>query len=361
MSATPGGIADGARTAPRVSFVIVNWKNEDATIECVASVRAQDAGEVIEVIVVDNESTAESRAALAALEDATILVNERNEGFTGGMNRGFAEATGDFVAAINNDAVLEPSWLRHGLAELLDPGVGIVGGKEYLWTLSNPTRDEPGPKHTYVSVDARTGSTYLHDVEGSQSMRVASLNGSNLLIRGSLATRLRGFERYFFTYYEDADLCARALALGSQLVYSPKMAIWHRVGLSSSRRPFRREYLARRNQMLFVARHFDRRSWKRTILLDCREYVSAAILGSRSGFRGRKREGRTLSLVERLASGAAVCWAGVSWRRMVRNREQLGHRGERDDAYVARIVALALQIAEVHHSPGSAAESVSGD
>ena len=140
--------------ATRVSFVIVNWGQPEATAMCVESVKAQRGAFELEIIVVDNESTPASRSQLESITGTVLLPHRENRGFTGGMNSGFAAATGDYVAALNNDLVLSPDWLANGLRELSEEGVGVVGGVEYLWNESNPPLDTANGATTLMRIDA---------------------------------------------------------------------------------------------------------------------------------------------------------------------------------------------------------------
>lgn len=325
---------------PLVSFVVVNWKNEEATRQCVASIVAQDAGVPIEVIVVDNESDGPPRH----YGEDVLVANRTNRGFAAGFNDGLREAKGTFVAAVNNDCQLAGQWLREGLSVLGEPLVGIVGGREMLWDETHAVGDRTSPARTYVTVDPLLGTTRLGSEQVGAVIPVASLNGSNLLARKDLLDRLGGFAEEFFTYYEDADLCARARALGTELRFCPEMAIWHRGGLSSSRRPLKREYLARRNQLLFVARHFPERSWRRIVMRNLREYVSAGLTGSSGGLAAARRGHALLGRTQRLACLEVVAWATLSWRTLERSRRIVVRCGQHDDDYVTKIAELALQV-----------------
>lgn len=321
---------------PLVSFVVVNWKNADATRACVASIAAQDAGVSVEVIVVDNETGPRH----GSYGEDVLVANRTNRGFAAGFNDGLRWARGTFVAAVNNDCQLAPEWLRRGLAALDDRSVGIVGGEELLWDGRHAVGDRSSPARTYVVVDPILGTTSLRSDRVGTAMVVASLNGSNLLARKELLDRLEGFEEGFFTYYEDADLCARAYAVGVELRFCPDMTIWHRGGLSSNRRPLKKAYLSRRNQLLFVARHFPERCWRRTVLRNVREYLSAGLVGSSGGLSGALRRRDLLCANERVACLSVVAWALLSWGRLEGSRSQVVRRGQHDDGYVRRVAAL---------------------
>lgn len=329
-----------ADDAPLVSFVVVNWKNEEATKACVASIAAQDAGVRIEIIVVDNES--DGRRARYGQD--VLVVNPTNRGFAGGFDDGLRRVRGVFVAAVNNDCQLATEWLRHGLAVLDDPRVGIVGGQELLWNADHHVGDTTSPSRTYVTVDPSLGATWLRGEPADCVLEVASLNGSNLLARRSLLDELGGFAEEFFTYYEDADLCARALALGAELRFCPNMVIWHRGGLSSDRHPFKRDYLSRRNQLLFVARHFPEQRWRSIVARSLWEYLITGLTGSSGGWRGARQRHALLSATQRYACIAVVIWAIASWQTLERSRKRVVLGGQHDESFAVNVAALTPKL-----------------
>jgi N-acetylglucosaminyl-diphospho-decaprenol L-rhamnosyltransferase len=321
--------------ALRVSFVVVNWRQSEATVACVESVKAQRADAEIEIIVVDNESTPASRSCLGAISGAAVLALDDNRGFTGGMNAGFAIATGDYVAAVNNDLVMAPDWLANGLDQLADPGVGIVGGVEFLWNDANPPQDRSNVAEAPMRIDARDGYSFRTD-EPMASQDVSALDGNNMLMSKQLADALGGFDDDFFMYYEDADLCARALALGYRIRFCTEMHVWHRRSLSSDCIPYRRQYLAQRNHLVFVARHFPTATWRRTVRKLAWQYLLFGVTGREAGLR-RWRTVPPTDSTRRRAHLASGLW-GLSHRSYLEaKRQQLAASGQRSDSYVLRL------------------------
>src|SRR5215208_7816406 len=85
-----------------------------------------------EVIVVDNASQDGTPALLAGAEkkypNLRVIYSDRNTGFAAGNNLGLRDATGDYIALLNNDTVLPRGWLsaliRHLVAR---PSIGLIG------------------------------------------------------------------------------------------------------------------------------------------------------------------------------------------------------------------------------------------
>lgn len=324
MTSSTSYLTDSSAAAPRVSFVVLNWRNADATRACVQSIVGQDPAVPREIIVVDNESCVESRAALGDGPWRLVCL-QGNQGFTGGMNAGAARATGEFIALINNDARLSDEWLGTALQAAADPHVGIVGGSSL--------GEDGSAGSTLPRVDPRGFSQLLTtDVRRAS---VASVDGGHLLIRTAAWRELGGFDADFFAYYEEVDLSARALACGWQVLYEPALRIWHRRGLSSDRVRWRRLYWARRNRMIWIAKHFPAAEW--------RQAVAAAALGYLSeAWRGPAVSGAPWAArwLERSAPVAAFLWAITHARWLARKRQAGIDGGQHDPGYRALIARL---------------------
>ena len=111
---------------PSVLAVVVNWNGRDDLERCLASLAAQDyPAQQLEILVVDNASTDDSREACQAVcPRATWLANPTNVGYTRAVNQGIArglENHARYVWVLNNDVVLPPDMLRR----LVDVGHSV--------------------------------------------------------------------------------------------------------------------------------------------------------------------------------------------------------------------------------------------
>jgi hypothetical protein len=114
------------------------------------------------------------------------------------------------------------------------------------------------------------------------------------------------------------------------------MQVWHRRNLSSNSIPYRRRFLADRNQLVFVARHFPEVSWPRTVRkLSC-QYLLFGITGRAAGVRGWRNAPPLEGSVRRahLVSGL---WGLSHWRYLKAKRRQATASGQRSDSYVSRL------------------------
>jgi GT2 family glycosyltransferase len=116
-----------AATDPLVRVVVLNYNGGDLTMACLRSLLATDwPADRLDVVLVDNASADGVVARVAdELPAVTVVASPVNTGFAGGCNRG-ARAPGEWelLAFINNDAMVEPGWLRP-LVAAIDPAARI--------------------------------------------------------------------------------------------------------------------------------------------------------------------------------------------------------------------------------------------
>ncbi len=112
------------------SSVIVVTYNSKSTIEaCLQSVLAT-LGPHDELIVVDNDSTDGTKQWLTDFNHSnrmTVVLSERNLGFSAACNRGALLTKGQYITFLNPDTEVNPGWLQGLAARFIDPEVSAVG------------------------------------------------------------------------------------------------------------------------------------------------------------------------------------------------------------------------------------------
>ena len=134
--------------SPRVRAVVLNFNGGRHVIDCVEALRRTDwPAADLEVVVVDNASSDGSDGELRRrFPDLEIRPTGANLGFPAN-NVAMGDLDGfDHVALVNNDAFVDPGWLRPLVDALdADPGLGaacprILFAPRFLdLTLTSPT------------------------------------------------------------------------------------------------------------------------------------------------------------------------------------------------------------------------------
>ena len=117
-------------TAPLVRVVVLNFEGGDLTIDCLRGlVRTDWPVPRLEIVLVDNASTdGVADRVERELPVVRVVRSETNRGFAGGCNLGLRDlGAAAYVALVNNDATVEPGWLRP-LVDALeqDPELGAA-------------------------------------------------------------------------------------------------------------------------------------------------------------------------------------------------------------------------------------------
>jgi len=301
-----------------LSIIVVSYETREMTLECLRSVFAETRETEFELLVVDNASSDGSADAIEAeFGDRVRLIRSvENLGFAGGNNLAAEEARGELFLLLNPDTVV----LRRAIDRLVAfarerPQAGIWGGRTVfadgtlnpascwrrmtLWGLLSCAAG--------LSSVFRSSPIFNPEAYGGWARdairQVDIVSGCFLLIRRSLWEELAGFDRAFFMYGEEADLCLRARRLGARPVVTPEATIIH-YGGASERVPADKIVRLLRAKGLLIDRHMG---WGR-------RRASHLLLGAwplTRSLYARIRRGVDRRAVERSSADA---WALV-WRR----------------------------------------------
>ena len=120
----------------RITVAIPTYNRAGLLRQTLAGVMQQDfPADRCEVIVIDNNSRDDTRAAVAAFAAARPAprhVLETRQGLDHARNRAIAEARGEIIVFADDDILVEPGWLRELTAPLLADTarrIGAVGGE----------------------------------------------------------------------------------------------------------------------------------------------------------------------------------------------------------------------------------------
>lgn len=210
---------------PRVSVVISSYNRSASVVHAVASLAAQRTPLPFEVIVVDNNSTDDTRAAVnrAIARFATIPVRyafEPRQGVSHGRNRGIAEARAPIVAFTDDDVEVRDDWVQT-IAEALDahPEIDCVGGPVLpRWTVPPPpwlTRRHWAP---LALVEYGPDPLYI-DAE-----RPLCLLTANVAYRRATLDRI-GYFSPEFPRCQDHELLLRLWRHGGRCLYLPSLVV----------------------------------------------------------------------------------------------------------------------------------------
>lgn len=263
-------------SSPRVSVIIASY-NRSSDLRLSLEALFATGYPNLEVIVVDNASTDDAALVAASFKGVELIQNAENLGFAQANDIGLERATGDYIALVNNDAVIERDWIKKTVTFLeAHPRAAAVGGKLYFWDDENPAGKRENRFYAWTQVDPDSGYTAAM-VDAPDAIReVSTLSGAVVMIRRAAIEDVGApfLEPAFFAYYEETDFFARALRRGWQLFYWADAAAWHRVRASTAKEPYRYFYLMAKNRLLYAFRNFDDASLKKVLAGAAKEAAS---------------------------------------------------------------------------------------
>jgi GT2 family glycosyltransferase len=216
------------------------------TVEAIESVLAQDVPVEEIVLVIDHNSELLEKARATWPDPPVRVVASRGaRGLSGARNTGVQVASSEIVAFLDDDAVAEPTWIRHLLAPYADGDVVACGG------LVLPTLAGLRPAWWPVEFDWIVGCSYV----GLPTERadVRNVIGANMSARRDAIVAVGGFPEGIGRIgsrpvgCEETDLYIRLTQRrrGARVVYEPAAVVHHFVPVSRlSWRYFRSRCLA---------------------------------------------------------------------------------------------------------------------
>ncbi|MBL6081547.1 glycosyltransferase family 2 protein [Belnapia sp. T18] len=221
--------------APLVS-VIIPTRDGAAMLEaCTAGLLGRTDYPAIELLIVDNGSTAlETFALFDRLRRdprVRILAAPGPFNYSALNNRAAVEARGEVLLLLNNDIeVIGPGWLREMVGLLLRPGIGAVGAKLLY---PNGTLQHGG----VVIGQGGVAGHYLPQAAPGAAGHAGSLRlvrevsaatAACLAVRRAVFEAVGGLDAEALAVaFNDIDLCLRIREAGWRILWTPLAELYH--------------------------------------------------------------------------------------------------------------------------------------
>lgn len=218
-------------TLPTASVVVVSRGRPGDLARCLGALAQQDHPGFEVVVVADPAGLA--AVAATGLAVKAVAFDEAN--ISVARNLGLAQAAGEVVAFIDDDACAEPTWLSRLVAVFADARVmqatGFVRGRNgisFQWTASEV--DRFGEDHALAVPQDRVS---LHEGSGARAVKTV---GTNCAFRAGALRAAGGFDPAFRFYLDEADVNLRLAARGGLTAVVPGAQVHHAFAASERRR-----------------------------------------------------------------------------------------------------------------------------
>jgi peptidoglycan/xylan/chitin deacetylase (PgdA/CDA1 family)/GT2 family glycosyltransferase len=199
----------GAGALPLTVSVIVPAYNEEKVI----SKTLASLGRLtypVEVIVVDDGST--DTTVACATQYPVRVIQQPQTGKAAALNRGLAAATGDLIAIVDADSVLDPAFFDHVVGHFTDPAVVGVAGNVKVGNRQRLLARLQALEYIIgLNLDRRSQS---------QLNVIPVIPGAAGVFRRAAVLAAGGYPAD--TLVEDADLTLRLLSGRGRVVFEPR-------------------------------------------------------------------------------------------------------------------------------------------
>ena len=202
------------------SIIIPNYNGEDLLKENLSAVfvaKDLEANKILEVIIVDNGSSDGSIDYIKRnFPEVRLIKHKINRGFSAAVNTGARFAKGDLLVLLNTDVKPEKDFLVNTLSHFANEKIFGVSLHEKGY----------GP-----SIGLFKDGFIVHEpgAEGNSKQYTFWVSGGSGVFRRSDWMKLGGMDEKLLSpaYWEDLDLCYRALKRGLRLIWEPNSKVVH--------------------------------------------------------------------------------------------------------------------------------------
>ena len=254
----------------KVYCIVLNWNGEKYISETIESLLKVDSSGIdFTIVVVDNDSSDSSVNLITKKYKQVILINNpTNMGYAAGNNIGIKYAIkndADYILIVNSDVIVDKNILAEFIKGVKKyPNAGIFGSKIYfapgfeyhkeryetkdignvIW-YAGGIIDWKNVIATHRGVDAVDNGQFDIDLE------VDFITGAVMFVKRDVFMKVGLFDVKYAFYYEENDLCQRAVKSGYKLMYLPQARSWHANAQSTGIGSPLQDYFISRNRLMF--------------------------------------------------------------------------------------------------------------
>ena len=193
--------------------------------------------------LVDNSPTNALKEIVNQPEIEYIFTGQ-NIGFGSAHNLIISKLTSKFHLILNPDVIFKPQVLpslinelnRHKNVSMISPKVVSPNGKLQYTSRENPSLIELFFRRIGI-FKTYTRKKEYRDRDLSKTFSPDFIHGCFMLFKTTDFKHINGFDKRYFLYMEDVDICRRIKNIEREILYYPKQEIVHNHRRGSSKNP----------------------------------------------------------------------------------------------------------------------------
>jgi GT2 family glycosyltransferase len=251
----------------KLSIIIVNYKVKESLLNCIKSIYASKPKTKFEIIVVDNDEKNTLYTELLKLfPGINYIKSPFNLGYGGGNNLGAQRAKGEYLFFLNPDTIIYDNSIDE-LTDYLENNkkAGIVAPllldkSKQPYKLQGTKELTPFRAILAFSFIGKIfpkilNQFWLMNWNKKDVIKSGSVAGTALMIRKDVFIKVGKFDKKFFLFFEEFDLCKRVKELGYGIYINPKAKIFHQWGESTKNIKQINEIFAK-SRFYYFRKHF---------------------------------------------------------------------------------------------------------
>lgn len=252
-----------------ITIVVVDYYSGDELRVLIDSLHKYEPHCAIVISSNSCYSKSEAQEFIKCFPDAKILLNEKNGGYSYGVNRALREVDTKYAAVLNPDVEI--------IAPFSDKAIKLFEAYDKVGAFTPIVLDGEGndrtvarrfwtPKFAFArlfqrkfknSIMDRLHGRYLRsDWKHDKLQGIDFCSGGAIFLRTEAILGVGGFDERFFMYMEDVDLCHRLWDKGWIVALNPDVRLIHRAHFDSTRNLLRLCKLLSRTRRAHLMSYF---------------------------------------------------------------------------------------------------------
>lgn len=223
-------------TSPLIFAVMLNWNEFHHTVPCIDSLKKSSIP-IHKILVLDQASEDGSGEKLLGFynddSQVQVILNEKNYGFSGGMNIGIQKALdlgAEYVFILNNDTIVDEDCLSHLYRAIVGDTSAAVAGPAIMYHFNPEKLWQAGGFFNKLKMGVTVpdkGKKYSEISHNTSE--VSFLTGCALLVPRKTFQIIGFFDASLFFYGDDVDYGLRIKKSGLKMLFVPAAKVWHKI------------------------------------------------------------------------------------------------------------------------------------
>lgn len=247
-----------------LTVIILNYNTSNLLRDCLTSIYKQRQSNDLQIWVVDNASTDNSREMVKKnFPQVKLIESDKNLGFAGGNNLALKKVTSGYALLLNSDTRVTKDAFENMISFAQSGDYGIVSCKLINTNRTNQanTGDLPNPLSIFFWVSGLDDLPLFGSLLPSfhkkwvSEGKVGWVSGTAMLLSKEVLDKVGLLDEALFMYAEDTDYCVRSKKAGFKIGWTPQAKIIH-LGGGSLKEPNLRQWTGEFKGLIYLYKKY---------------------------------------------------------------------------------------------------------